>query len=118
MDFGLRDRTAIVCAASMGLGRSCAAALAVEGVKVVIVARRREVLERTAAEIRSATGAEIVAVAADVLQRRDATPFSPPVPIQISSSTMPAALRLVISGTGIAMPGSRRWTPICWRRSS
>ena len=51
--------------ASMGLGRSCAAALAVEGVKVVIVARRREVLERTAAEIRSATGAEIVAVAAD-----------------------------------------------------
>jgi 3-oxoacyl-[acyl-carrier protein] reductase len=52
--------------ASMGLGRSCAAALAVEGVKVVIVARRREVLERTAAEIRSATGAEIVAVAADV----------------------------------------------------
>jgi 3-oxoacyl-[acyl-carrier protein] reductase len=66
MDFGLRDRTAIVCAASMGLGRSCAAALAVEGVKVVIVARRREVLERTAAEIRSATGAKIVAVAADV----------------------------------------------------
>ena len=66
MDFGLRGRTAVVCAASMGLGRSCATALGSEGVKLVIVARRREILERAAAEIRSATDAETVAVAADV----------------------------------------------------
>jgi len=66
MDFGLRCRTAIVCAASMGLGRSCAAALGAEGVKLVIVARRREILERAAAEIQSATGAETLAVVADV----------------------------------------------------
>jgi 3-oxoacyl-[acyl-carrier protein] reductase len=66
MDFGLRGRTAIVCAASMGLGRSCAAALGGEGVRLVIVARRREILERAADEIRSATGAETVAVVADV----------------------------------------------------
>ena len=74
MDFGVRGRTAIVCAASLGLGRSCAAALAGEGVKLVMVARRRDILERAAAEIRSATGAEIVAVAADVTtqQGRDA----------------------------------------------
>jgi len=37
MDFGLRGRTAIVCAASMGLGRSCATALGGEGVKLVVV---------------------------------------------------------------------------------
>jgi 3-oxoacyl-[acyl-carrier protein] reductase len=74
MDFGLRGRTAIVCAASMGLGKSCAAALGGEGAKLVIVARRREILERAADEIRSATGAEAVAVAADVTTRegRDA----------------------------------------------
>jgi 3-oxoacyl-[acyl-carrier protein] reductase len=74
MDFGLRGRTAIVCAASMGLGRSCAVALGAEGVKLVIVARRRELLERAAAEIKSATGAETVAVVADVTTKegRDA----------------------------------------------
>ena len=66
MDFGLRGRTAIVCAASMGLGRSCAAALGGEGVKLVIVARRREILERAADEIRSATSAETAAIVADV----------------------------------------------------
>jgi len=66
MDFGLRGRTAIICAASMGLGRSCAAALGGEGAKLVIVARRKEILERAAGEIRSVTGAETVAVAADV----------------------------------------------------
>src|SRR5258705_13602737 len=66
MDFGLRGRTAIVCAASMGLGRSCAVALGGEGVKLVIVARRREILEHAADEIRAATGAETVAVGADV----------------------------------------------------
>jgi 3-oxoacyl-[acyl-carrier protein] reductase len=66
MDFGLRNRTAIVCAASMGLGKACAVALGAEGVKLVIVARRREILERAADEIRSLTDADIVAVAADV----------------------------------------------------
>jgi 3-oxoacyl-[acyl-carrier protein] reductase len=66
MDLGLRNRTAIVCAASMGLGKACAVALGTEGVKLIIVARRREILERAADEIRSLTGADTVAVAADV----------------------------------------------------
>jgi 3-oxoacyl-[acyl-carrier protein] reductase len=69
MDFGLRGRTAIVCAASMGLGRSCAIALGNEGVKLIIVARRRQVLEQAATEIQAITGAETVAVAADVTTR-------------------------------------------------
>ena len=41
MDFGIAGRKAIVCAASKGLGRACAMALAREGVDVVITARRR-----------------------------------------------------------------------------
>jgi 3-oxoacyl-[acyl-carrier protein] reductase len=82
MDFGLRGRTAIVCAASMGLGKACAVALGTEGVKLVIVARRREILERAAEEIRAVTDADTVAVAADVTTRegRDAILAACPAP--------------------------------------
>ena len=66
MDVGLKGRRAIVCAASKGLGRACAMALAREGVDVVITARTRETLEATAAEIRAATGVTVTAVAGDI----------------------------------------------------
>jgi len=66
MDLGLKDRKAIVCAASKGLGRGCAEALAAEGVALTICARTRDVLEATAAEIRKRNGAKINAVACDV----------------------------------------------------
>ncbi len=66
MDLGLKGKRAIVCAASKGLGRGCAEALAREGVSLVITARGAEALERTAAEIRAATGAAVVAVAGDI----------------------------------------------------
>ena len=66
MDLGIRGRTAIVCAASKGLGRACATSLAREGVDLVITARTAEVLERTAAEIRAATGVRVTAVPGDI----------------------------------------------------
>ena len=66
MDFGIAGKTALVCAASKGLGRGCAEALAGEGVNLVITARGREALEQTAAEIRAATGAKVTAVAGDI----------------------------------------------------
>lgn len=66
MDLGISGRTALVCGASRGLGKACALALAGEGVNVAIVARTRDVLERTAAEIADATGARVTAVAADL----------------------------------------------------
>lgn len=66
MDTGLRGKRAIVCAASKGLGRACAMALAREGVDVVITARTAETLEATAAEIRTATGVMVTAVAGDI----------------------------------------------------
>ncbi|MEZ5842926.1 MAG: SDR family oxidoreductase [Hyphomicrobiaceae bacterium] len=66
MDLGIKGRTAIVCAASKGLGKGCAVALAREGVDLVICARGAEALEATAAEIRTATGARVTAVACDV----------------------------------------------------
>ena len=66
MDTGLTGKRALVCAASKGLGRGCAMALAREGVAVTITARSADVLERTAAEIRAATGAQVTAVAGDI----------------------------------------------------
>jgi 3-oxoacyl-[acyl-carrier protein] reductase len=66
MDLGIAGRRAIVCASSKGLGRGCAMALAAEGVEVVINGRDEAVLARTAEEIRQATGARVIAVAADV----------------------------------------------------
>ena len=66
MDLGLSGRKAIVCAASQGLGKASAMALAREGVDLIIAARRREVLESAADEIASATGNRPNAVVADV----------------------------------------------------
>jgi 3-oxoacyl-[acyl-carrier protein] reductase len=65
MDLGIRGRTALVCAASKGLGKGCAAALAREGVNLTVVARGRDALEATAAELR-AHGVQVTAVAADI----------------------------------------------------
>ncbi len=69
MDLGLKGRKAIVCAASQGLGKASAMALAREGVELVIVARRREILEGAADEIASVTANRPRTVIADVTSR-------------------------------------------------
>ena len=51
MDLGISGKTALVCAASKGLGKGCALSLAREGVNLVITARGAEALEATAAEL-------------------------------------------------------------------
>jgi 3-oxoacyl-[acyl-carrier protein] reductase len=66
MDLGISGRKALVTAASQGLGKAIAFALAQEGVDITIVARRKEVVEEAAQEIRKATGANVIAVAADI----------------------------------------------------
>ncbi|MGI9482628.1 MAG: SDR family oxidoreductase [Hyphomicrobiales bacterium] len=66
MDLGIAGRKAIVCASSRGLGKACAMALAENGVEVVINGRDENVLNATAEEMASATGARVIPVAADV----------------------------------------------------
>ncbi len=66
MDLGLHGKSALVCAASKGLGRACAVSLAREGVDVTIVARTAEPLEASAEEIRQASGVTVLTVAADI----------------------------------------------------
>ena len=68
MDLGLKDKVAVVGASSKGLGKAIALGLAEEGAKVTICARDIDTLEETATEIREKTGAEVLAVPADVSQ--------------------------------------------------
>jgi 3-oxoacyl-[acyl-carrier protein] reductase len=66
MDLGIKGKSAIVCAASKGLGRACAWSLAREGVNLTICARGEEALNATAAELRKNFGVQVNALALDV----------------------------------------------------
>ncbi len=72
MDLAMTGKKAIVTGASEGIGKAITIALAREGVDVAICARRKEPLERTAAEIAKATGRKIVPIAADLTKPGDA----------------------------------------------
>jgi 3-oxoacyl-[acyl-carrier protein] reductase len=92
VDLGISGKTALVCGASRGLGKACAFALAGEGVDVTIVARTRDVLERTGAEIAQATGVRVVTVASDMTMpdgRAAAITACPQPDILISNSQGP-----------------------------
>lgn len=71
MDLGIRGKVAIVLAASKGLGRACAAALAAEGVNLVIGARNQQVLEEAARQIERTTGSKVLAVPTDVTKAEE-----------------------------------------------
>ena len=73
MDLGLRGRTAIVAAASQGLGKAVARALATEGANVVMFARHPASIEAASAEVRSVAvdGAQILGLTADVTRPGD-----------------------------------------------
>lgn len=68
MNLGIRDRVALVAAASRGFGRAIAHGLAAEGARVALCARGPEVLARAAREIAAATGGDLLPVVADVTQ--------------------------------------------------
>ena len=64
MELGIRGRTALVTGASMGIGRGIATALAREGVRLAVVARRRHLLEALEKE----TGQKLVIIECDLMQ--------------------------------------------------
>ena len=66
MDLGIRGRRALVFGGSRGMGRACARQLSLEGVRVTIAARTQSTLDAAADEISAETGAEVVAVVADI----------------------------------------------------
>lgn len=66
MDLGLRNKVALVTAASRGLGRAVAEELAAEGATLVLCARNAETIAKTGAEIAANTGAHVLSIPADV----------------------------------------------------
>src|SRR5947208_7826505 len=75
MDLKLEGKTALVTGGSAGIGKGIALALAKEGVDVAICARRKESLDRTAAEIARETNRRIVPIPADLSKDTDAKTF-------------------------------------------
>ncbi|MFJ3952401.1 SDR family NAD(P)-dependent oxidoreductase [Streptomyces sp. Je 1-4] len=98
MDLGIAGRWALVSASSRGLGRACAAALAAEGVNIVLNGRDPEQLAATAKELTQASpGPEIRAVAADLTTAEGRSAFlaacdEPDILITNSAGPQPGAL--------------------------
>jgi 3-oxoacyl-[acyl-carrier protein] reductase len=68
MDLGLKNKTAIVFAASKGLGKAAALSLAKEGCNVAICSSNRNNIEKTAEEIRKQSDSEVFPAVVDLLQ--------------------------------------------------
>jgi len=66
MDLGLREKVALVAAASQGLGRAVAEELAAEGASLVLCARGEKLLNETCDAIREKTGSHVIPVAGDL----------------------------------------------------
>jgi 3-oxoacyl-[acyl-carrier protein] reductase len=69
MNFGLRDKVAVVLAASRGMGFASAKALAREGCRLAICARTRKDLENAAGEIEKQTEASVFRLPIDITKR-------------------------------------------------
>jgi 3-oxoacyl-[acyl-carrier protein] reductase len=104
MDLGIRGRKALLSGSSRGLGKACALALAREGVDITLVARTRDILERTADELRM-TGAKVTPVVGDIAtpQGREAALVACPAP------------DILINNADGRLPGDfRTWTRDDW----
>ena len=107
MDLGIRGRTALVCAASKGLGKGCAQSLAREGVNLVITARGKDALETTARELRSYK-VSVTPVAGDITtdEGRAAALAACPSP------------DILVNNAGGPPPGDfREWDRAAWIRA-
>jgi 3-oxoacyl-[acyl-carrier protein] reductase len=108
MDLGIEGKRALVCAASKGLGRGCAQALADEGCDVTILARTAADVERAAGEIGARAGRRIAWLACDITtaEGREAALAACPSP------------DILVNNAGGPPPGDfRNWTRDDWIRA-
>ncbi len=112
MDMGIAGRWALVCAASKGLGKGCAAALVGEGVNVVITARGDAALQATAAELRLINpAAQVLAVAGDIT-----TPEGRAAALGAFPAS--ATVDILINNAGGPPPGDfRDWDRDAWLKA-
>src|SRR5437016_3115210 len=108
MDLGIGGRKALVCAASKGLGRGCAEALAQAGVDVTILARTRDDVQKAAEEIGARAGRTVAWLACDITtpQGRAAVLAACPQP------------DILVNNAGGPPPGDfREWDRDTWIRA-
>ena|SRR6187551_3471387 len=113
MDLGLTGRRALVCAASKGLGRGCAEALAVEGVDVTICARTEQEVAAAAAEIGALAGRPVAWVACDITTEAGRAAALAACPQPDILVTTQAGRRRAIFAIGTARHGCARSTRTC-----
>ncbi len=96
MELDLKGRTALVTGASMGIGRAIATALAREGVRLAVVARRRNLLE----DLQKELGQKLVIIEQDFMQEG--------APEKIAKAALAGlgAVDILVNNAG----GSRRFT--------
>lgn len=75
MDFGIKDRVALVAAASRGIGFASARELAREGARVFLCSRNEARASEAAQKIHDETGATVAGIAADVTDDQAAMRF-------------------------------------------
>src|SRR5258708_12442455 len=75
MDFGLKDRVALVAAASRGIGFAAARELAREGARVFLCSRDEARASEAAQKIHEETGAKVSGIAADVTNEKESEQF-------------------------------------------
>jgi 3-oxoacyl-[acyl-carrier protein] reductase len=108
MDLGIAGKWALVCAASKGLGKGCAQALAGEGVNVVMTARGAEALHAAADELRALGGGQVRAVAGDI-----ATPEG-----RAAALAACPQVDILVNNAGGPPPGDfRDWDRDAWIRA-
>lgn len=100
MDLGLAGKVAVITGGSEGIGKATAQAFAREGAKVAICARRPEVLDAAAEEIRAATKGEVLAVPTDVSNAAQIEAFID----QVMSAYGGIDVLVNNAGTSAAMP--------------
>jgi 3-oxoacyl-[acyl-carrier protein] reductase len=97
MDLGIRGKTALVTGASMGIGRGIASALAREGVRLAVVARRRNLLE----ELEKELGQQLVIIEQDFME-----PGAPEAIAEKALAGLGGSVEILINNAG----GSRKFT--------
>lgn len=100
MDLGLKDRVAVVCGASQGMGRAIAQSLAAEGARVLLVARSADKLQAAQAQIAEhVRGAQLATLALDL------TPPDSAAAVVDAARTHWGRLDVLVTNTGGPPPG-------------
>jgi len=112
MDLKLKDKVALVLAASKGLGRASALALSAEGAKVAICSRNEDELKKAAAEIHQQTGNPVISIAADVSDAEQVRNL-----IQTTADTFGGIDILVNNGGGPPFDKFETFDDVAWQKA-